>query len=495
MSKRRLLLTAAASALLLAACNQTPAGPVSGAPIASLPLATAAPPPETPAPDASALPPAAPIMRAERAPSSVYDYVDDAYALNDAFADSPPDYTVDYDGARPWIWRASDGEYRVAEDTPDGEREYYYRGDSDYPFLVRDSGYCYAYDDAGELVEVYDSYGRPYPNYGAAVLEIAAQYLFRARHLHYAAMHDQRQAAYASDWRAQRDAVLAPQQQWAVEEQRNPDWRRLRDARVQAPPPQLAALQQERTQRQTYASRVAPVIASAPPAPPRAAPQPMRSGLSGERASAAPQGGQPPSAPSATGPRQSFGPPHSPTEAAANSRGESQRQPPAQGQAQQQQAQAQARAQAQQQQAQAQARDQQHSAQLEAANRARSEAQRQQQAQALAQQQQAQAHQAQASAQQQQQQRQAAAQAQAANQARAEASRQAQAAQQHQQQAQAAASQHQAEAAAQHAQAAAQHAQAAADQQHAAVQHAQAAAQHAQAAQHPEKPKPDDQKK
>ena len=76
----------------------------------------------------------------------------------------------------------------MVEDTPDGERIYYYRGDSDYPFYVRDPHYGYAYDD-GELVEVYDGYGRPYPNYQQALLVIAAQYLTRGRGLHDAAIH------------------------------------------------------------------------------------------------------------------------------------------------------------------------------------------------------------------------------------------------------------------------------------------------------------------
>ncbi|MFI4966681.1 MAG: hypothetical protein ACHP9T_15090, partial [Caulobacterales bacterium] len=61
MSYRRLLLTAAATSLALAACNQKPAAPVTGAPIASLPLAQGAPPPAVLAPTTAQLPGAAPI--------------------------------------------------------------------------------------------------------------------------------------------------------------------------------------------------------------------------------------------------------------------------------------------------------------------------------------------------------------------------------------------------------------------------------------------------
>jgi len=265
MTYRRLLLTAAATSLALAACDQKAAAPVTGAPIASLPLAQAVPPPETIAPDLNALPAAPPIQRAAKPRRPVYAYVDDAYRLGDAFADSPPDYTVDYEGSSPYVWRSGAGEYRVVEQTPDGERDYYYRGDSDYPFLVRDNRYSYAYDGP-ELVEVYDSYGRPYPNYAAAEMAIAARYLFRARRLYYAAVHEQRRAAYAGDWRVRRDAVLAPQRQWAAERDRNADWRRVHDERVQAlPPQQRDQWRQEREQRQAYVTRIAPVIAQAPP--------------------------------------------------------------------------------------------------------------------------------------------------------------------------------------------------------------------------------------
>ncbi|HEV7385348.1 MAG TPA: hypothetical protein VGN89_10755, partial [Phenylobacterium sp.] len=264
MSYRRLLLTAAATSLALAACNQKPAAPVTGAPIASLPLAEAAPPPEVVAPAADQLPPAPPLRRSARPPRPIYSYVDAAYDLGDAFADSPPDYTVDYEGERPWVWRSGGGEYRVVEQTPRGMREYFYRGGSNYPFLIRDTDYSYAYDN-GELVGVYDSYGRPYSNYGPPQIDYASRYLYRARRLYDAALHQQRQAAYAADWREHRDVILAPQRQWAAEQQRNDDWRRWRDQRgseIQAQQRQVA-FDQERAQRQAYSARLAPAIAAA----------------------------------------------------------------------------------------------------------------------------------------------------------------------------------------------------------------------------------------
>jgi hypothetical protein len=181
-----------------------------------------------------------------------YRYIDDAADLGDAFADSPPDYTVDYDGTRPWIWRAEDGAY--------GERDYYYHSGADSPFLVRDRANAYAYD-GGQLVVVYDSAGRPIDRGNAGRdAEIAAAYLARARHLYAAAVHNQRQAAYAADWEARRDAVLQSQRDWADQQRSNDDWRRWRADRDHS---HQAALDQERAQRQADAAQAAGMIAGA----------------------------------------------------------------------------------------------------------------------------------------------------------------------------------------------------------------------------------------
>ncbi|MFL5296545.1 MAG: hypothetical protein ACJ798_09210 [Phenylobacterium sp.] len=271
MTHRTLLLTAAAVAALgLSACEravQQP--PATGAPIASLPLAQATPPAYQPAPAADQLPPGPPLRRA-RPNRPLYAYVDDAYMIGDAFGDSPPDYTVDYDGTYPWVWRSSYGAYRVAEETPYGWREYYYRGDADYPFLVRDADYAYAYDGP-ELVAVYDAYGRPYSNYAPTLLDYAARYFLRGQGLYDAAVHRERRAAYAADWRANRGDLLAVQQQWAAEQQRNDEWRQWREQSQAQDQQRQVAWNQERSLRQAYAARMAPLIAAAP-----AIPQPRR---------------------------------------------------------------------------------------------------------------------------------------------------------------------------------------------------------------------------
>ena len=91
-----------------------------------MPLATGDAPAATPAPDATQLPPpATPISYAAPAGDD-YAYLDQAYALRQAIADAPPDFTYDYDGEQPMTWRADDGSECVAEQLPDGSLRYYF---------------------------------------------------------------------------------------------------------------------------------------------------------------------------------------------------------------------------------------------------------------------------------------------------------------------------------------------------------------------------------
>src|ERR1700757_1595520 len=101
-SKQMSQLAAGVSLLLVLGCNKQPNPAANGAPaeappIAALPLAAAAVAPAALAPAASALPPPAQrISYAPPPPSERYRYIDRAYSMGDAFAGTPPDYTVDY---------------------------------------------------------------------------------------------------------------------------------------------------------------------------------------------------------------------------------------------------------------------------------------------------------------------------------------------------------------------------------------------------------------
>jgi hypothetical protein len=259
------------AALPLAACDKsggapdpaaqvvtTPAAgaePVSAPPIAALPLATAAPPPLVAAPDYAALPPPKRAVRlAPRPRGERYRPVERAYALGEAFGDTPPDYTVDYDGTRPWVWRTDEGAYRVVERLPQGDRSYYYDERSNDPYFVRDGDYGYAYDN-GDLIGVYDGDGAPIDDARAARrADAAARYFDRARALRRAAESERRQAAYDREWQDRRADVADQQRRWRDAGQRDADWRTWREARAAD---ERRAFDGERRQRLAYAAAIA----------------------------------------------------------------------------------------------------------------------------------------------------------------------------------------------------------------------------------------------
>ena len=254
--------------LLAGACNKQPAGTTTEAamvapPAAALPMATGAPAAAIPpAPDASALPPVAThVAYAPPPPAQRYRYVDRAYSMTQAFADTPPDYAVDYQGTRPWIWRANNGAYRIVERLPRGERYYYYEPGADQPFLVQDPDYAYAYDN-GRLASVYGPDGSEIAD---AMAERRAQeaslYWYRARQLYRAAQYQQRQSAYASEWASRRDDLRRQDAAWQRQQKSNSSWRSWHDAHATELRQQW---QPERNQRIAYAAAlgIAPVLAA-----------------------------------------------------------------------------------------------------------------------------------------------------------------------------------------------------------------------------------------
>lgn len=263
-----LLIGVSVLGLLVAACNKQPNAnqsetPTVAPPIAAMPLVAQGAPAVAPAPEAAALPPPARMVRfAPRPPREGYQYIDRAYAMGQAFADTPPDYAVGYQGTRPWIWRAGNGAYRIVERLPRGERYYYYEPGEEEPFLVRDPDYSYAYDH-GELVEVYGPDGSELDRSEAARrADYASRYLDRAHDLYRAAQYQQRQSAYASEWARHRDDLANQDSQWGREQSGNADWRAWHE-RHAADEQQI--WHQEQAQRTAYASAIgAPAAASGP---------------------------------------------------------------------------------------------------------------------------------------------------------------------------------------------------------------------------------------
>jgi len=252
---RQWLCGSALLCLALGACNKNPEAsqttqPATGAPIAAMQLATAPPPPPAYAPPAAALPPA-PRRVAYRPSREHWRYLTDAYDMSDAFADTPPDYTVPYDGEDPYVWRADDGAYRVVEWLPEGARYYYYEPGADEPFLIQDPEYNYAYDN-GTLVAVYTLAGALVADRIAAEREpYAARYYARGHDLYRAAVNDRRRAAYAANWQQRAPMIQSQRMRWQRGRDEQPEWRDWYQAHQ---PQQEARWAPERQHRAAYAA-------------------------------------------------------------------------------------------------------------------------------------------------------------------------------------------------------------------------------------------------
>jgi hypothetical protein len=226
-----LVLAAALSAMTVSACGQNNAQTAAAAPPPPLPLTTGAATAPVLAPTGAALP-AAPTPKIVRVanPSEQYAYVDQAQAFGAALGSAPPDYGFDYDGVRPWVWRASDDSARVVEPVDGGYRYYYFRPGASYPYFIQDPQYGYGFD-GGQLVVVYDARGNALPpRYSEAQADYAGRYLARARALYEASLQSQRKSVIAANWAARREAIDAQDAEWASARAQDDAWRAYHDA-------------------------------------------------------------------------------------------------------------------------------------------------------------------------------------------------------------------------------------------------------------------------
>ena len=210
----------AIAGMALAGCNPgTPTNADQANALSPANTALAVAPADADLPAAAPAPVAAPASGA-----AAYAYADEAASLSDAFADAPPDYSYDYDGAAPSVWRTHDNYERIVEQTADGPRVYYFAPGADQPFYVQAADYGYGFQ-GGALVAVYDSRGRQLaPDLMRQRADMAGRFLQRARGLEQAARQRPRQAAPPPNWAAQRDAIETQREHWAQTRHDNPDW-------------------------------------------------------------------------------------------------------------------------------------------------------------------------------------------------------------------------------------------------------------------------------
>jgi hypothetical protein len=236
----------------LEACSQAAGAPAP--PLAALPP-TEAGPLLIPAPATDQLPPAPPprLLQVSNG-GDAYAFADRAYAMDAAFADSPPDYDFDDDGASPWVWVADDGSQCVAEFTSGGGwRYYYYDPGADQPFFIEDAQYGYGFEGGG-LAVIYDHDGRELPAQSDATRdEIAGQFLARATLLRQASDHDPHRAVAAADWTAHHDVISAPRQTWTQAAASVPAWQAYQAQHQAADDAHWSG---ERVRREAWAARV-----------------------------------------------------------------------------------------------------------------------------------------------------------------------------------------------------------------------------------------------
>ena len=233
-----LVLACAATALLAAGCNRTgqtaaTTAPATAPPLDALPLTSNTTGPAEPAPPRPRRP-AAPVRIGRLAhPQEGYAYLDRAYSASSGYADAPPDYAVDYNGERPWIWRGGDNSERVVERTPEGLRYYYYEPGASQPYLVQDPDYGYGYSD-GQLVAVYGPGGQLEPyEYQQRYADRAGRYLAWGAGLYAASVHQQRFAVEQDGWRRQQAYIAGQRNAWAQQQNRYPAWNDYHQAHAQ----------------------------------------------------------------------------------------------------------------------------------------------------------------------------------------------------------------------------------------------------------------------
>lgn len=263
----------ALAAAPLAACNRDVSGATAGTGGIPSPVAPESGAPQ-PLADAGALPPAAPPPPIARVsdPASRYAYLDHAYYMRDALGDAPPDYAFDYGGAEPWVWRSATRDERLAEPVDGGWREYYYRPGEDYPYLIADPGYTYAFDD-GALAAIYDAAGvlLPYDQW-SSYAPTAGRYLSRGEGLYRASLSARRAPVPADRWSQAAGQFGAERAAWTAAQSRDAGWRDYHQAHA---PQAEAYWRPELGRRQAPSVQVAqaaprPFVSSPPVfAPPR----------------------------------------------------------------------------------------------------------------------------------------------------------------------------------------------------------------------------------
>lgn len=210
---------------LLARLTGAPPPPAAGLPQPGGPYEASLPP----TPDGAPYPPPPPPQPVRYEPARAWPDAEQAYALDQAFYDVPPDYGFDYVDEQPWAWQAADDSLMFAEPYGDAYRFYYYRPGAAYPDFVEGPDYGYAFGSDGALIALFDAAGAllPSDDYDRYYPQ-ARQTWTRGYDLRRAYAESPRRAVDRDAWSRRAPEIARVQQPWIRAGANQPAWRQWR---------------------------------------------------------------------------------------------------------------------------------------------------------------------------------------------------------------------------------------------------------------------------
>ena len=176
-----------------------------------------------------------------------YAWAERAYAMDQVFYETPPDYGFQYDDMQPYAWGTADDWAMYAEPYQDDTRFYYYEPGEYRPYFIRDDQYGYGYDDDGRLVVLYDQYGQVLPtSYLYEQDDLAGDYYRRGYQLRDVAYRAPRTVITEAVWIVEQPRYVQAQTAWIDAGERQDDWVQYRTRTGQR---ELRAFQAERQRR------------------------------------------------------------------------------------------------------------------------------------------------------------------------------------------------------------------------------------------------------
>lgn len=183
------------------------------------------------------LPAAAPARVSYYEPERGYAWAEQAYDLQRAYYDVPPDYALDYGDYDPWVWETADNGFMYAEPWGDDGYLYsYFEPGAAYPYFIRDDRYGYGFDAMGTLVSLIDAQGvyLPVERY-YEVAPLAGRYFVHVRDMRRAAPKAQKIKVVQTAWEQRAPRLRDGGAAWVKAAQTDNSWKAWREKKGDRP--------------------------------------------------------------------------------------------------------------------------------------------------------------------------------------------------------------------------------------------------------------------